>query len=159
MDGKSQNYQNSDEALGERIEGLKLLAHYLDEPIVIFNPQMELVYANPSADKLAKDCPLIPSQSTLPSDSSLFEQLPCDYCPAMHLFKPSYQSHVISSSPLSCAEVPAMCPFPRAVPMRGETGTTHFAVLMGARGSESVVAVPKALEESVLPCQQRPPLE
>ncbi|MGV7228343.1 MAG: sigma-54 interaction domain-containing protein [Nitrospirales bacterium] len=142
--------------LHARIEGLKLLAHHLDEPIVIFNPQMELVYANPSADKLAKDCPLIPSQSTLPSDLGLFEQPPCVPCPATHLFKPSDQSHVTSHSPLSSAEVPAICPLPRAVPMRGETGTTHFAVLMGARGSESVVAVPKALEESVLSGRQMP---
>jgi hypothetical protein len=146
------------EMLYARIEGLKLLAHHLDEPIVIFNPQMELVYANPSADKLAKACPLIPSQSTLPFDSDLFEQTPCDSCPATHLFKLSDQRRVIASSPVSFAEPPAMCPLPRAVPMRGETGTTHFAVLMGTRGSESVVAVPKAQEASDLPAQQGPPL-
>ncbi len=146
------------EILYARIEGLKLLAHHLDEPIVIFNPQMELVYANPSADKLAKACPLIPSQSTLPFDSGLFEQTPCDSCPATHLFKLSDQRRVIASSPVSFAEPPAMCPLPRAVPMRGETGTTHFAVLMGTRGSESVVAVPKAQEASDLPAQQGPPL-
>ncbi len=69
-----------EQILHARIEGLKLLAHHLDEPVVIFNPQMELVYANPSADKLAKACPLIPSQSTLPSDSELFEQAPCGFC-------------------------------------------------------------------------------
>ena len=123
-----------------RIEGLKLLAHHLEEPIVIFNPQMELVYANPSADKLAQNCHLISSQSTLPADSSLFERLPCDHCPATHLFRTSDQSHVISSIPLSFEEAPAMCPLPRPVPMRGDTGTTHFVVLMGARGSESVVS-------------------
>jgi two-component system response regulator HydG len=149
--------------LHARIEGLKLLAHHLDEPIVIFNPQMELVYANPSADKLAKACPLIPSQSTLPSDSELFEHAPCDQipcvsCPATHLFKLSDQRRVFSSSPVSFAEPPAMCPLPRAVPMRGEMGTTHFAVLMGARGGESVVAVPKAQEASALPAQPEPPL-
>ena len=142
--------------LHARIEGLKFLAHHLDEPIVIFNPQMELVYSNPSADKLAKDCPLILSQSTLPSDLGLFNQPPCVPCPATDLFKPSDQSHVTSYRPLSFAEVSAVCPLPRAVPMRGETGTTHFAVLMGARGSESVVAVSKVLEESALSGQQRP---
>ena len=142
--------------LHTRIEGLKFLAHHLDEPIVIFNPQMELVYSNPSADKLAKDCPLILSQSTLPSDFGLFEHPPCVPCPATDLFKPSDQSHVTSHRPLSFAEVSAVCPLPRAVPMRGETDTTHFAVLMGARGSESVVAVSKALEESAFPGQQRP---
>ena len=141
-----------------RMEGLKLLAHHLDEPIVIFNPQMELVYANPSANQLAQDCPLIPSQSTFPSDSVIFGQPPCHPCPATHLFKASDQRHVVSSSHLSIAEVPAMCPLPRAVPMRGEMGTMHFAVLMGARGSESVVAVPKAEETPVLPAQQSFPV-
>jgi len=141
--------------LHARIEGLKLLAHHLDEPIVIFNPQMELVYANPSANQLAKDCPLIFSQSTLPSDSGLSEHLPCDPCSATHLFMASDQRHVVSSSSLSFAEVPAMCPLPRAVPMRGETGATQFAVLMGARGNESVVAVSKAEETRVLPGQKR----
>ena len=148
-----------EQILHARIEGLKLLAHHLDEPVVIFNPQRELIYANPSADKLAKNCPLIPSQSTLPFDSSFFEEPPCEPCPATHLFKPSDQSHVISSSPLSFVEAPATCPLPRAVPMRGETGTMNFVVLMGARGGESVVAFPQALEESVLPGQQSSPLE
>jgi two-component system response regulator HydG len=149
---------NIPEHIHARIEGLKLLAHHLDEPIVIFNPQMELVYANPSANQLAQACPLISSEPTRPFDSGLFEQPPCDDCPATLLFKTSDQRHVISSRPFSFAEVPAMCPLPRAVPMRGETGATHFAVLMGARGSESVVAVPKAQEESVLPDQQRFPV-
>ena len=148
-----------EQILHARIEGLKLLAHHLDEPVVIFNPQRELIYANPSANKLAKNCPLIPSQSTLPLDSGFFEEPPCEPCPATHLFKPSDQSHLISSSPLSFAETPAMCPLPRAVPMQGETGTMHFVILMGARGGESVVAFPQTLEESVFPGQQSPPLE
>ena len=141
-----------------RIEGLKLLAHHLDDPIVIFNPQMELVYANPSANQLAQNCPLISLEPTRPFDSGLFEQLPCDDCPATLLFKASDQRHVVSSNPLSLAEVPSMCPLPRAVPMRGETGATHFAVLMGARGSESVVAVSKAEETPVHPDQQGLPV-
>ena len=37
-------------------------------------------------------------------------------------------------------------------------GTTHFAVLIGARGRASVVAVPKVQEASALPAQQEPPL-
>ena len=140
--------------LHARIEGLKLLAHHLDEPIVIFNPQMELVYANPSANQLAQDCPLISLESTRPLVSGLFDQAHCDPCPATLLFNESDRRPHVSSSPLSFSEVPAMCPLPRAVPMKGETGTTHFAVLMGARGSESVVAVSKADEASVSLDQQ-----
>jgi two-component system response regulator AtoC len=137
-----------------RIEGLKLLAHHLDEPIVIFNPQIELVYANPSANQLAQACPLIPLPLTCPSDSEIFGQPPCDPCPATQLFNSSDQRLVVSSSRFSFAEVSAMCPLPRAVPMRGETGATHFAVLMGARGRESVVAVSKAEEPPVRPDQE-----
>ena len=49
-----------------RLEGLKALAEHVDEPILIFNPRMELVYVNPSADKIAKDCPLGSTLATRP---------------------------------------------------------------------------------------------
>jgi two-component system response regulator AtoC len=149
-----------DEALGERIEGLKLLAHYLDEPIVIFNPQMELVYANPSADRMARDCPLVRNGLKENHPFAYLQQPPCDPCPGKFLFEGiplSSQSSVFL--PPSSAHVNPVCPLPRAVPLQSEEGTSHFAVHMGARGGESVVAVPQALEESVLPGQQRPPLE
>ena len=51
------------EHVHSRIEGLKLLAHHLEEPIVIFNPEMELVYSNPAASHITKDCPLIPGET------------------------------------------------------------------------------------------------
>ncbi|MEX2492600.1 MAG: sigma 54-interacting transcriptional regulator [Nitrospirales bacterium] len=136
-----------------RIEGLKLLAHHLDEPIAILNPQMELVYANPSVNQLAQACPLIPLPSICPSDSEIFGQPPCDPCPATQLFNARDQRLGVSSNPLSYGESPAMCPLPRAVPIRGETGAMHFAVLMGARGGESVVAVSKADEPPFRPAQ------
>jgi len=81
-----------DERLLERIEGLKLLAHYLDEPIVIFNPQMQLVYANPSADRMARDCPLVQNglKDNLPS--AYLQQAPCDLCPGKILFEGIQQS-------------------------------------------------------------------
>ena len=143
-----------------RIEGLKLLAHHLDEPIVIFNPQMELVYANPSADRMARDCPLVQNGLKENHPSAFLQQAHCEPCPGKLLFEgipPSSQSS--GSLPPSSAYANPVCPLPRAVPLLNEEGTTHFAVLMGACGSESVVAVPQDLEESVLPGQQRPPLE
>ncbi len=142
----------------ERLEGLKLLAHHLDEPIVIFNPQMEMVYANPSADELAKDCPLLPSQLTRPADLSFSEQSPCDPCPGTNLFKSSDSHPIHASRPVSLAEVPVLCPFSRALPLSGETGTMHFAILMGVRGSDSVVALAKAEEVSVIPDEQTLPV-
>ncbi|MBA3611390.1 MAG: sigma 54-interacting transcriptional regulator [Nitrospirales bacterium] len=146
---------DSDVSLSARIEGLKLLADHLDEPVVIFNPQKELVYANPSANKIAKDCPLIPSPSLLSSDSPVsLHQAPCDPCPVTELF----QSHVQVQDPLACPSLSAIinptCPLPRAVPLRSETGMTHFAVSMVARGSESLVVIPQGQESSELSHQQ-----
>ena len=147
------------QVLQARIEGLKLLAHHLDEPIVIFNPQMELVYANPSADRLARDCPLVQNGLKENHSSVYLQQAHCVPCPGKRLFQgipPSSQS-AVSLSP-SSAHVNPVCPLPRAVPLQNEEGGTHLAVLMGARGGESFVAVSQALEESVIPFQQRPPL-
>jgi two-component system response regulator HydG len=145
--------------INARIEGLKLLAHHLDEPIVIFNPQMELVYANPSADRIARDCPLVQNGLKENHHSAYLQQAPCDSCPGKLLFKgipPSSQSCV--SLPISSDHVNPVCPLPRAVPLQNEEGTTHLAVLMGVCGGESVVVVSQALEASVLPGQQRHPL-
>ncbi len=148
------------EALRERIEGLKVLAHYLDEPVVIFNPQMELVYANPSADLMASNCPLVQNGLKENHSSAYLQQAPCDPCPGKLLFEripPSFQSSF--SLPPSSTHVNPVCPLPRAVPLQNEEGTTHLALLMGVRGGESVVAVSPTLEESVLPDQEKPPLE
>ena len=134
-----------------RVEGLKLLAHHLDEPIVIFNPQMELVYANPAAIQLAQGCPLVPSELPHFFDAGLFQSTPCDPCPATLLFEANDHVHVDSRNPLSFPEVHARCPLPRALPLYGETGAAHFAVLMGTRGSESVVTAPAVPVTSVDP--------
>ena len=134
-----------------RVEGLKLLAHHLDEPIVIFNPQMELVYANPSANRLAQGCPLIPSQLPHSFDSGSSQSAPCDPCPATLLFESNDHGHNGTPNPLSFVEVSAKCPLPRALPLHGETGAAHLAVLMGARGSESVVTASEVQTPSVHP--------
>jgi len=150
---------NVPQIIQARIEGLKLLAHHLDEPIVIFNPQMELVYANPSADRLARDCPLVQNGLKENHSSAYLQQAYCDSCPGKRLFQgipPSFQSAVFL--PPSSAHVNPVCPLPRAVPLQNEEGRTHLAILMGARGGESFVAISQTLEESVIPVPQRPPL-
>ncbi len=132
------------EHIHQRIEGLKFLAHHLDEPIVIFNQKMELVYANPSAHKLTQECPFIPCQSSpFVSSSVPGEQVSCNSCYASDLFQVSDQVQDVSSSPSPVANVPASCPLPRAVAIKSEVSMAHFVVLMGARGSESVVTVPQ----------------
>ena len=145
--------------LQARIEGLKVLAHHLDEPIVIFNPQMELVYANPSADVLAKDCPLVQNGSRENAPPVSDRQAHCEPCPGKLLFEGMpLASQTSASSPMSSVTMNPACPLPRAIPLPNEEGATHFAVLMGARGGESVVAVSQNLEASVLSHQQRPKL-
>ncbi len=135
-------FQDSDlqASLEARIEGLKLLAQHVNEPIVIFNPQLELIYANPSADKLSKYCPLIPSQLTLPSESHVaVEQTPCEPCPAKHLFHMNLQEQDASTGSSLSANFPDFCPVPRAVPLYSEDGTIHVAVFMGPQGRESLL--------------------
>ena len=135
---------DSDVSLSARIEGLKFLAQHVDEPVVIFNPQKELVYANPSANKMVNDCPLMLS-TALPSSRSLASnpQTPCDPCHAMELFQSDRQAQDTFPCPSPSVVATPGCPFPRAVPLQGGTGVTHFAILMGARGSESIMMVPQ----------------
>jgi two-component system response regulator AtoC len=131
-------------SLDARIEGLKFLAHHLDEPVVIFNPQMELVYANPSAERLAGSCPLLhsPGEENPLVTASQMEH--CEPCPAKHVFEDVERfSGTPNPLPSSTTIGSLACPLPRAVPLRGGEGTVHFAVLMGPRGRESVVLGPE----------------
>jgi two-component system response regulator AtoC len=137
-----------------RMEGVKFLAHHLDEPIVILNHQMELVYANPSAEKLTQECPLSPFQTAPHAGSSVSEgHTPCEPCHASNLFQVSGQDQDASFSPSPKASLPASCPWPRAMALKSEAGLTHFAVLMGARGSQSVVTDPQGHASPGLPGQ------
>ena len=88
MAGSSvQPHTNEDINLTSRLEGLKLLAQHLSEPVMIFNPDLKLVYANPRADKIAQECPLIEQsqQEGLESHSGYLE--PCEGCPGKQLLE------------------------------------------------------------------------
>ncbi len=127
-----------------RIDGLKLLAQHLDEPIVIFNPQMKAVYANPAADKLAGDCPLTIVPSVGASQSNIASaNLACEPCPASSLFQSSALGQERSSDSVPFLNFPASCPYPRAVPLKSQEGMTYFSVHMGVRGHESAVVAPQ----------------
>lgn len=123
-----------------RIDGLKLLAHHLDEPIVIFNPQMELIYANPSAERLASQCPLLYAYGGEKALVIPQQMEPCDPCHGRNVFEgvellPD-ASHAL---PFAVSIAKPGCPLPRALPLQGKEGAVHYAVLMGASGRESVV--------------------
>jgi two-component system response regulator AtoC len=137
-------------SLDARIEGLKLLAHHLDEPVVIFNPQMELVYANPSAERLVGSCPLIntPKEENPLPPSTPAQIEHCEPCPGKHVFEGIEPfSDALYPLPSSTVIAKPGCPLPRALPLRGGEGIVHFAVLMGPRGRESVVLGPEDLAQ------------
>lgn len=142
------------EHVHSRIEGLKLLAHHLEEPIVIFNPQMELVYSNPAAGHITKDCPLIPGETTTLSHSCDSEPTACEPCPATSLFQSNQNASDSSSGLSSIVQLPEMCPLPRAVPLNNDEGTTYFAVMMGVQGSESLVARQQNFKADQAPRQE-----
>ncbi len=140
--------------LHAHIEGLKLLAHHLDEPIVIFDHEMRLVYANSSAHRLVDECPLIPEKTTLLSESYSPKHPPCDPCPATQFFQIKGQAQDVSTVSSSIAEILSRCPLPRVVPLKSEDGTAHCALLMRARDPESVVVSGKGEELPLLDNQQ-----
>lgn len=129
----------SDTSVQSRLEGLKLLAHCLDEPIVIFNPDMEMVYANPSAVVLGEACPLVNLKEGSECQKGPHD-IHCDPCPGKMLF--SGQPPGLETPPLtiptSLLPHPA-CPLPRAIPLNNENGAVQYAVMMGARGRQSMV--------------------
>ncbi len=129
------------EPVQARIEGLKFLAQHLDEPIVIFNPRMELVYANPAANEVGERCPLLLAEMSSFSQVPASPSSPCEPCPATELFQAEEAFAEITPSSDRAIDFPESCPLPRVVPLMGETGKSYFAVMMGTRGSDSVVAV------------------
>jgi two-component system response regulator AtoC len=153
-------YQGSDlhASLDARIEGLKFLAHHLDEPVVIFNPQMELVYANPSAERLAGSCPLLYSAGKENPLSPHDQMEHCEPCPGKHVFEGIEPfSGITSLMPSSTTIENPACPLPRAVPLRDGEGFVHFAVLMGPRGRESVVLGPEDMVQPLPPRKECSP--
>ena len=127
-----------DSSIEARLEGLKLLAHCLDEPIVIFNPRMEMVYANPSAGGLTGVCPLVDPQR-MASERDPVQDLPCEPCPGKALFSERVPGQDISFRPDLVKDAHRSCPLPQAIPLGHENGAVHYAVMMGARGRQSVV--------------------
>lgn len=138
MAGSSFSNSPKDSTLRARIEGLKFLAHHLQEPVVVFNPEMKLVYANPSAERIAGHCPLLRTLALDGVSSDSGEITQCTSCPGPNLF----QEKLGMPEELGDDSLPQLyssCPLPRAMPLRGEDGRVHFAVMLGATARESVV--------------------
>ncbi len=139
MAGSSLHPSSPDNSLMARIEGLKLLAHHIDEPVVVFNPQMQLVYANPAADQIAEDCPLLPSNGQASTSSGSPSTPQCESCPGQEVFQKRNSLQQDSQSRPSPQLSSSACPLPRAMALTNDEGQPHFAVMMGATARKSVV--------------------
>jgi two-component system response regulator AtoC len=134
-----QPYPNEDVNLNSRLEGLTLLAQHLSEPVLIFSPDLKLVYANPHADRIAQECPLIErtQQEGLDPSHPILE--PCDGCPGKHLLETSQcASNTLKENSIFDA-APLTCPLPRAVPLTNDSGQVGYLVMMGGTSRESQV--------------------
>ncbi len=140
MAGSSiQPHNNKDVNLSSRLEGLKFLAQHLFEPVVIFNPDLKLVYANPRADKIAQECPLIELSQQEEREPTQPILEPCEGCPGKQLLE---GSKIIAKTMKEQSIVEMAhhtCPLPRAVPLEHESGEIGYVVMMGATGRESQV--------------------
>jgi two-component system, NtrC family, response regulator HydG len=140
MAGSSGTPSFSDPSIEARLEGLKLLAQFVNEPIVIFNPNMEMVYANPSADRLIGECPLMEPKVDPTVAQGGSQNLQCDPCPGKVLFEGDpVLDKVPGALPLPAEPANSCCPLPRAVPLSTDEGSIRFAVMMGRHGRESLV--------------------
>ncbi|RMH36006.1 MAG: AAA family ATPase [Nitrospirae bacterium] len=122
---------HEDPLLAARIEGLTLLAHQVNEPVVIVDSDLRLIYANPSAERLAGTCPLVEPGASAPAPPA--GPSSCPACPAKELAENPRDP---SASP--AAPIDERCPLPRAVPIVGQTGV-GCVVMMGPTGQPSVI--------------------
>ena len=140
MAGSSvQPHTNEDLNLSSRLEGLKLLAQHLSEPVMIFNPNLKLVYANPGADRIAQECPLIEQtqqDGQMPTQTILE---PCEGCPGKQLLESSQQVAKTLKNKSIVEMAHQTCPVPRAVPLPDDSGEVAYVVMMGGTGRESQV--------------------
>lgn len=117
---------------------------------MIFNPKMELVYANPSAENLAGRCALILAPQGENSHLDVIPIAHCEPCPGKQLFEDTAQNAgQIASIPSVSTTAKSHCPLPRAIPLREGEGMVQFAELMGSRGRESVVLGPEEMIQRV----------
>ena len=132
-------FSNEDVNLASRLEGLKLLASHLSEPVMIFDPALKVVYANSSAEGIAQECPLIEltQQEGLNLTDSILQ--PCNGCPGKQLLE-STQAAAKTLKGISGVEFDRHpCPLPRAVPLTDDSGQIGYVVMMGSTGRESDV--------------------
>jgi len=150
MAGSFMHYHNQetpDPILTARLDALKLLAAQVIEPIVIFTPAFELVYANDSARRLQAECPLFdPDQSQSLHFSPSTHA--CPDCPGKSVFSQDFLGSPKQEINVTGTPSPKFlnCPFPQAFPLLGSEEGSGCVLMMGKDGRESFV-VPVVGEE------------
>ena len=152
-------YETQDRILAARLEALRLVAAHVAEPIVIFTPSFELVYANDSARKLQSECPLLHPSEAISVSSPTDD---CPNCPGKHVFSQD-SSGGLNQELNSVDGTPSPprpnCPFPQAFPLLGSEEGSGCVLMMGRNGKESFVAPMSEHKEAipgVLPTIQNP---
>lgn len=141
-----------DPILSARLDVLRLLADQVAAPIVIFNPDLRLVYANSLAEKVAEECPMLASAKSDRADVSGKPAEPCDACPGRQVF------HIGGASQCSGPNFPLVdplhgsCPFPNPTPLTTSGGEIGCVLMMGNKGEE-----PAAQEEKTKRVMQERP--
>ena len=119
-----------------RLEGLKLLADQVSEPVVIFDPSLQLVYANAHAEPLVSTCPII--DNTHSHERETHSPETCQVCPAKDLLGTSLFP-VSPNLETSCVNEDPLCPFPISFSIKGNQGAIGCVVMMGKSPEDSIV--------------------
>ena len=93
----------NDHTLDIRLEGLKLLADQLSEPVVVFDSTLRLLYSNTPAESLVSSCPLLDGEKAKCLDTDLMSQDTCFVCPGKQIIEQSQSQRPASKKTVHCA--------------------------------------------------------
>jgi len=128
-----------DQTLTFRLEGLKLLADHLSEPVVIFGPNLKLIYSNSAARTAVSACGLLAPTSTQALDFPLLSQEPCAVCPAQHVWEGCVSTHQTGQENADGDDQASSCPFITSFPIQDQAGGSTCVVMMGRSPIEGTV--------------------
>jgi len=131
----------ADPILNARVEALKLLADHLSEPVVILDPNYQLVYANASAKDAGRGCPIFQKARGEGSHHQFPLDTPCEPCSAKRVLdggQMNSKPDVPSGDPQVFPQK-GFCPFPHAVSLTGNHGQVGGVLMMGKTGRPSMV--------------------
>ena len=139
MAGSFLSIPPEDSVLATRLEGLTLLANQLAEPVVIFDPNLRLVFANARAASLVSLCPLLNDSSSLEHHASSSSHESCAVCPAKELLTGEVSQNFTNVEASSSYLGNPSCPFPTSFTVPGARDNLACVVLMGSSPEKNQV--------------------